>query len=123
MACAENNTIILTHSVRNFTESEVKHGRVTIDECFCDADERKRWSIADEEAARAELAKHKCTFSYGYGTVWTDVWALEFWEADEDGEFINGGDSDYAPLEFGGDRFYTVAFDGGKLTLVETEVD
>lgn len=120
MACANINIVRLIHSERNFSRSEVERGRISRDDCFLDPDEVKRWSIADEAVARAELAKHLCTYEYRRGTVWADVWALEFFEADEDGEFVNGGDLDYAPEEFSGDRAYTVAIDDDRLVLVET---
>lgn len=115
------NTICLINSVRNFPANEVRRGHVDLVECLCDPDEVKRWDIADEALARAELAKHKSTFEYKNDTVWTDVWALEFLEADEDGEFVNGGDFVYASEEFSGDRSYTVTIDGDSLVLVETE--
>lgn len=123
MSYANINTITLIHSTRNFTRAEVERGRVDLVECLCDPDEVKRWGIADEALARAELSKHKSTFAYKNGTVWTDVWALEFFETDEDGEFVNGGDLDYATHEFDGDSYYTAALDGQTLALVETEDD
>lgn len=55
--------------------------------------------------------------------MWADEWALEFFEADEDGEFVMGSDEEYAAAEFGGDSFYIPALDGVKLVLVETEAE
>lgn len=120
------NTIILKHCESNYSANDVRRGKVSQGDSFIDQydiGEVKRWSIDDEAAALAELAKHKCTYSYKNGTVWADEWALEFFEADEDGEFVMGSDEEYAVAEFDGDSFYTPALDGVKLVLAETEAD
>lgn len=120
------NTVILKHCERNYSAADVRRGNVSRGDCFIDQydiGEVNRWSIDDEAAALAELAKHKCSYSYRDGTVWADEWALEFFEADEDGEFVIGSDEEYAVEEFDGDSFYRVALDGAKLVLVELEAD
>lgn len=120
------NTIILKHSESNYSANDVRRGKVSQGDSFIDqyeSGEVKRWSINDEAAALAELAKHKCTYDYRNGTVWADEWALEFFEADEDGEFVMGADEEYAVAEFDGDSFYTPSLDGVKLVLVETEAE
>lgn len=58
-------------------------------------EEVTRWDIADKEVAKAELAKHHCSYEkQGSGDVIVDEWALEYAEYDEDGEFV-GSTVDY----------------------------
>lgn len=117
------NTITLIHAFSNYSANDVRRGRVSLVDCLCDPTEVKRWSITDEDAARAELAKHKSSFSHKNGTVWVDAWALEFFEADEDGEFLEGSDMVFAEPEFDGDRLYIPAFDADMLCLVEAPAE
>lgn len=117
------NTITLIHSESNYSANDVRCGRVSLDECLCDPTEVKRWGICDEDAARAELAKHKSSFSYKNGAVWVDAWALEFFESDDDGEFLEGSDMDLAAPEFDGDSLYVPALDGNTLCLIEAPAE
>jgi len=56
-----------------------------------------------EEEARAELKKYKSTarvMETCTGKVWDcEAYALEFFEEDEDGEFLSGSDYDMAEVE------------------------
>lgn len=92
-----NNTIILKKGYARLTESEYKKFEKgdTIWGIDREPEEIKRWNIEDEAEAKAELAKHKCT--YDGGNVWDiEEYALEYCECDEDGEFIQGSDFDLA---------------------------
>ena len=58
-------------------------------------DELKRWKIEEEQEAKAELAKYRC--SYEHATLWyISEYALEYCECDEDGEFVCGFGYDLA---------------------------
>ena len=58
--------------------------------------ELKRWSINQKEEAEAELVKHKCEYSWGQELFYATVYALEYCECDEDGEFVVGSDYELA---------------------------
>lgn len=89
------NTIILVHG-----ECEVEEKGDAIFGIDNNAKEVCRWEMSEIEAAKAELAKHRCTYrkiSAVVGTVvQADEWALEFCECDEDGEYIGGADYELA---------------------------
>ena len=88
------NTIILKKGYERLTESEFTHfeNGDTIWGTDQFPEEIKRWSIEQEEEAREELAKHKCSYVQ-YGGFWQiEEYALEYCERDEDGEFIEGSD-------------------------------
>ena len=52
----------------------------------------KSWPIEKEEEAKAELAKYRCE----YYNNWAIEYGLEYFEADEDGEFVEGSDYNLA---------------------------
>ncbi len=94
-----NNTIILMKGYARLTESEYK--RFTKYDTICGDDrtpeEVKRYSMEQEEEAKAELAKYNCTYSNNGSGLWTiEEYALEYCEFDDDGEFISGSDYDFA---------------------------
>lgn len=60
-----------------------------------DPDELLRFSIEQEEDAQEALRAYKCALYNGIDTVHIVEYALEYFEADEDGEFIQGSDFDY----------------------------
>lgn len=64
-----------------------------------EAAEVERWSIDQKEAAEAAFKKYKC--SYRNYIDLTDVveYALEYFECDEEGEFIAGSDYYLADAE------------------------
>lgn len=91
-----NNTIILRHGF-----GEISEKGDTIWGIDSDAQEIKRWGIANETAAKQELSRHKCQYReertfYGSTVMQADEWALEYCECDEDGDFIQGSDYDLA---------------------------
>jgi hypothetical protein len=91
------NTIILKKGYANLTSREYKRFSKgdTIFGIDSNPEELQRWSIEQEQDAKAELAKHNCTYSSGY--VWDiEEYALEYCECDEDGEFVEGSDFDLA---------------------------
>lgn len=58
--------------------------------------ELKRWDITQAEEAKAELAKYNCSYSKGIALYYIEEYALEYCECDEDGEFVQGSDYDFA---------------------------
>lgn len=92
------NTIILKKGFATLTNNEMKKFEKgdTIWGVDRDSEELKRWNIDQEDAAKAELAKYRC--SYSSNGVLTDIeeYALEYCKCDEDGEFIEGSDYDLA---------------------------
>lgn len=67
-------------------------------------EELKRWSIDQEDEARKELAGLRCSYVEGSTIVEVTEYALEWFEADEDGEFVSGSDYDFAEIEQPWDR-------------------
>lgn len=55
-------------------------------------EEITRWNITDEESAQEELRKYRCSYSGSNGAWDITEYALEYFEADEEGEFISGSD-------------------------------
>lgn len=92
------NTIILKKGYARLTEqgySGFSEGD-TIFGTDSDPEELKRWNIEDEENAKKELAKHKCTYDGGNGCYDIEEYALEYCECDENGEFVQGSDFNLA---------------------------
>lgn len=94
-----NNTIRLLKGEAELTKREFE--AFTKGDTIWGADrepeELKRWSIEQEQEAKEELKKYCCTYNR-YNENLTDIeeYALEYFEADEDGEFISGSDYDLA---------------------------
>lgn len=76
-----------------------------------DPEELKRWTIEEKEEAEEEIAKFCCK-SVRYNEYLTDIeeYALEYFEADESGEFVDGSDFDLAVMDF--DSFQREALKG-----------
>lgn len=74
-------------------------------------EELKRWTIEEKEEAKKELAALRCRYAR-YNEHLTDVeeYALEYFEADESGEFVEGSDFDLAVMDF--DSFQQEALKG-----------
>lgn len=66
-----------------------------------DPDELMRWDIKQEQEAKAELAKHNCSYvpDSNPSLVFIEEYALEYCITDEDGEFIEGADFVFANKE------------------------
>ena len=60
--------------------------------------ELARWVVEDEEEAKAALAEHYCTISYGelQKSYFVEEYALEYCTYNEDGDFVEGSDYDLA---------------------------
>lgn len=58
--------------------------------------EIKRWNIEQEEEARKELKNHACIYHENVETWSVEEYALEYCECDENGEFVQGSDYDFA---------------------------
>lgn len=71
-------------------------------------DEIKTWSEKDfeydfdemQEAAMEELEGKFCSATYLDKLIEVDEWSLEFYTADENGEFIEGSDYEPAPMRY-----------------------
>ena len=57
-----------------------------------EAAEVERWSIDQKEAAEAALKKCKCNYHNYAELIDIKEYALEYFECDEDGEFVSGSD-------------------------------
>ena len=55
-------------------------------------EEIARWNISDEEKAQAELKKYRCSYLGSNGTWDITEYAIEYFEGDEEGEFVSGSD-------------------------------
>lgn len=92
------NRITLIHNYSRFTKSELKkfkRGDSLWGDCES-PEELMHWDIADKAKAKAELAKYKNSYRYGYQLTDIDEYGLEYAEYDEDGEFVEGCDYDIA---------------------------
>lgn len=78
-----------------------------------DPEELKRWSMEQKEEAKKELSALRCRYAR-YNEHLTDVeveeYALEYFEADESGEFVEGSDFELAKMDF--DSFKQEALKG-----------
>ncbi|MCI8795353.1 MAG: hypothetical protein HFG89_00665 [Dorea sp.] len=94
------NIIVLKKGCAKLAESEYRTFQKgdTIFGDNSDPEEIQRWVIEDEEEARKELEKRRCSYNGGY--VWDiEEYALEYCECDESGEFIQGSDYELAKEE------------------------
>lgn len=107
------NTIRLLKGEQRITNEELKNFQKggTIWGNDENPEELKRWSIEQEEEAKKELAALRCRYAR-YNEHLTDVeeYALEYFEADESGEFVEGSDFDLAVMDF--DSFQQEALKG-----------
>lgn len=95
------NAIRLLRGYRSITVKgdEMPEIGCTIYEDGTDPEELNRWVIEDKKDAMEELAKYRCSYRKGSGVVFVEEYALEFFEADEDGDFVMGSDFDFAEIE------------------------
>lgn len=93
------NTIILKKGFARLTKNEMKKFEKGDTICGIDREpeELNRWSIDQEEEAKAELEKYRCS----YGEEVIEEYALEYCECDEDGEFLKGSDYELAKEKIG----------------------
>lgn len=97
----EQNTIVLLKGEGRFTKNEYK--KITVGDTIYGEDsnptELKRWTIKQKTEALKELQKYKCSYSKD-NQLWGVVeYALEFCTCDEDGEFLEGSDYEFAEIE------------------------
>lgn len=95
--------IRLLHGERRITNEELKKFQKgdTIWGNDTDPEELKRWTIEEEEEAEEELENLYCK-SVEYNEYLTDIeeYALEYFNADENGEFIEGSDFELAQTKY-----------------------
>jgi len=94
-----NNTIILKHCEIRLTREEFKkfkNGDSICGEGNYPVEELKRWDISDRDEAKRELEKHHCTYKEDGSLNNIEEYALEYCECDEDGEFVQGSDFEFA---------------------------
>lgn len=92
------NTIILKKGEETLAKSEYKNFEKgdTIYGENSEPEELKRWSIEEKEEAKKELAKYRCEY-VKHAECWSvKEYALEYCECDEDGDFVEGADYDFA---------------------------
>lgn len=93
-----HNTIILQKGEAILTESEYK--RFTKGDTICgdnsNPKELKRWNIDQAYEAKSELEKYKSKYTKDGQSHYITEYALEYCKCDEDGEFIEGSDYDFA---------------------------
>ncbi len=97
------NTIILLGNKASLTRSEWKkfeEGDLILG-IDVSPTELKRWSIEQEDEAKAELAKYECSYvtDSNPSLVFVEEYALEYCLNDDDGEFIEGSDLVFANKE------------------------
>lgn len=107
------NAIRLLKGERRITNEELKNFQKgdTIWGNDENTEELKRWKIEEKEEAKKELAALRCKYAR-YNEHLTDVeeYALEYFKADESGEFVEGSDFDLAVMDF--DSFQKKALKG-----------
>lgn len=93
------NTIILLRGAEKLTDAEYKKFQKadTILGDGSSPDELKRWNISEEEEAKEELKKHRCSYKKDISLWHIEEYYLQYCQTDEDGEFVSG--SDYNPAE------------------------
>ena len=88
------NTIRLLHNDAILTKTELK--KFKKGDLIWGDDQNpeplKTWPIEDEDEALEELKRHNCS----YDDNMIEEWALEYYETNEDGEFIEGSDFKFA---------------------------
>lgn len=90
----EANRIRLLKGTERLTASEMKKFTKLDTILGCDScpETIKEWNIDQMEEAKAELAKHKSSYERCNELYYIEEYALEVFEADEDGELIEGSD-------------------------------
>lgn len=90
-----NNAIRLIKGYRRLTNTEFKKFEKG-DAIWGDSasvEEIKSWSIEQEEEAKEELKRYNCNYSkFNEQLIEVEEYALEYFEANEDGEFLDGSD-------------------------------
>ena len=92
------NTIILKKGAEQLTNAEYKDFSKgdTIMGVDSNPQELGRWSIHNEDLAKIELEKHE-SFYINTGNFWSiEEYALEYCECDDDGEFVEGSEYEFA---------------------------
>lgn len=86
---------VTTEELKKFKNGDAILGNDT------DPEELKRWSIEQEEEAKKELAALRCRYArYNEHLTDVDEYALEYFKADESGEFVEGSDFELARMDF-----------------------
>lgn len=93
-----DNTIRLLHGEWRLTKYESKKFKKgdTIWGDGASPDELKKWPISEKKKALEELEKRACSYIQDGQLLSVDEYALEYYEEDEDGEFVTGSDYDLA---------------------------
>lgn len=59
----------------------------------------QEWPIEEVEAAKAELKKYKCSYRMRRKYIDVTEYGLEYYDVDEDGDFLIGSDYDLADTD------------------------
>lgn len=92
------NTIILQKGTACLSKMEYKKfekGSLIFGE-NSNPDEIARYSIKEEERAKIELSKYRCEYRKLKEDWYVEEYALEYCELDEDGDFVQGSNYDFA---------------------------
>ena len=94
------NTIILLGNDASLTKTEWRkfnEGDLILG-VDIDPEELGRWSIEQEQEAKAELAKYNCSYitDSNPSLVFVEEYALMYCDTDDDGEFIEGANFVFA---------------------------
>lgn len=93
------NSIVLLHGEARLTKNEYKKFNQydTINGADSDPITLKIWKIEEEEKALEELKKYRCEYkAYNEQLIDVSEYALEYCELDDDLEFIDGSNYEFA---------------------------
>lgn len=94
------NTILLMRGFAELTVNEYKKFKKydTLMGNDSNPEELKRWKLTPEgeTEAKKELSKYHCKYKRINQIIYIEEYALEYCNCDEDGEFIEGSDYDFA---------------------------
>lgn len=89
----KGTAFLTTREYKNFEPGDTIWGNDS------DAEEISRWNEDEKEKALDALKKYKCSYQELNGMYDIEEYALEYFDSDEDGEFVAGSDYDIAETE------------------------
>ena len=89
----KGKAFLTTREYKNFEPGDTIWGNDS------DAEEISRWNEDEKEKALDALKKYKCSYQELNGMYDIEEYALEYFDSDEDGEFVAGSDYDIAETE------------------------
>ena len=89
----KGTAFLTTREYKNFEPGDTIWGNDS------DAEEISRWNEDEKEKALDALKKYKCSYQESNGMYDIEEYALEYFDSDEDGEFVAGSDYDIAETD------------------------